>query len=329
MMVAQLPDGFTMRHPTMEDIPAVSRLMVAYDLAMYGAPNSSEETLRDFWQDPDLDLQTDAWLVLAPDGQIVGEASLWHEAKVHLHTFFYIHPDYEGRGVRDYLLQVVESRAAERSADAPPGARVSLFGTVSSKNVVAVQHFERVGYIAVRHGWRMAIEMDSPPEPATWPQGTTVRTLVLNQDEHQVFEAIEEAFHDHWNYVPETFERWERIAIKYENFDPTLSYLAFDGEELAGVLMSEYWLELGWIAPLAVRRPWRRKGLGNALLQHAFGEFYKRGRHKVALYVDAQSPTGATRLYERAGMRIVQEHIHFEKELRPGHEFSEQSIAAS
>src|SRR5689334_1994864 len=302
-MAAQLPDGFTMRHPTMDDVPAVTRPMIAYDLAMYGAPNSSEETLRDFWQDPDIDLQTDAWLVLAPDGQVVGEASLWGEAKVHLHTFFYIHPDYEGRGVREYLLQVVESRATERITDAPPEARVSLFSTVSAKNVAAVQHFERVGYTEVRHGWRMAIEMEGQPEPATWPQGINVRTLVLGQDERQVFEAIEEAFRDHWNYVPERFERWEHFTVKSENFDPTLSYLAFEGEELAGVLMSECWLDLGWVAPLAVRRPWRRKGLGIALLQHAFAEFYKRGRRKAALYVDAQNPTGATRLYERAGMR--------------------------
>lgn len=328
-MAVQLSHGFTMRHPTMDDVPAVTRLMIAYDLAMYGAPNSSEENLRDFWQDPDLDLQTDAWLVLAPDEQVVGEASLWHEAKVHLHTFFYIHPDYEGTGVREYLLQVVESRATERIADAPPEARVSLFSTVTAKNAEAVQHFLHAGYTEVRHGWRMAIEMDNPPEPASWPQGIHVRTLVLGQDEHRVFEAIEEAFRDHWNYVPETFERWEHFTVKSENFDPTLSYLAFDGEELAGVLMSEYWLELGWIAPLAVRRPWRRKGLGIALLQHAFAEFYKRGRHKVALYVDAQSLTGATRLYERAGMHVVQEHIHFEKELRPGYELSEQSVTVS
>ncbi len=328
-MVAQLPDGFTMRHPTMDDIPAVTRLMIVYDLAVFGAPNSSEETLRDFWQNPDINLQTDAWLVIAPDRQIVGEASLWDEAKVHLNTFFYIHPDYEGRGVREYLLQVVEARATERIMDAPPEARIALYSTVDSKNVAAVQHFERVGYTAVRHGWRMAIEMDAPPEPAAWPQGVTVRTLVLGQDEHRVFEAIEEAFHDHWNYVPETFERWEHFTVKSENFDPTLSYLAFDGDDLAGVLMSEYWLELGWIAPLAVRRPWRRKGLGIALLQHAFAEFYKRGRYKVALYVDAQSLTGATRLYERAGMHVIQEHIHFEKELRAGYELSEQSVTAS
>ena len=78
---------------------------------------------------------------------------------------------------------------------------------------------------------------------------------------------------------------------------------------------------------LSVLRPWRRKGLGLALLHHAFGEFYRRGYHKAALYVDAQNLTGATRLYERAGMHIVRQFDKYEKELRPGIELSVQSLA--
>jgi hypothetical protein len=33
------------------------------------------------------------------------------------------------------------------------------------------------------------------------------------------------------------------------------------------------------------------------------------------LGVDAQNPTGATRLYERAGLRVIKEDIVYEKEL--------------
>ncbi len=68
-------------------------------------------------------------------------------------------------------------------------------------------------------------------------------------------------------------------------------------------------------APSACRKPWRKRGLGLALLHHAFGEFYRRGQPKVALGVDAQNPTGATRLYERAGMHVAYEAVAFQKEL--------------
>jgi len=75
-----------------------------------------------------------------------------------------------------------------------------------------------------------------------------------------------------------------------------------------------------------VRRPWRRKGLGLALLLHSFGEFYRRGRRRVGLGVDAQSLTGATRLYEKAGMRVARVYNTYEKELRPGVDLSTQSV---
>ena len=75
---------------------------------------------------------------------------------------------------------------------------------------------------------------------------------------------------------------------------------------------------IGWVGTLGVRRPWRKKGLGLALLQASFGEFYKRGMKTIGLGVDASNPTGATRLYQRAGMYIASEFLTFEKELRPG-----------
>jgi mycothiol synthase len=68
---------------------------------------------------------------------------------------------------------------------------------------------------------------------------------------------------------------------------------------------------------LGVRRPWRRRGLGLALLRSAFGGFYRRGTRKVALAADSQSLTGATRPYERAGMHLERLYSVYRKELRP------------
>ena len=81
--------------------------------------------------------------------------------------------------------------------------------------------------------------------------------------------------------------------------------------ELAGRIAG-----LGWINLLAVRPGWRRRGLGEALLRESFREFFRRGEHTVALGVDSQNPTGATRLYERVGMRVLWEAVVYRKELR-------------
>ena len=67
---------------------------------------------------------------------------------------------------------------------------------------------------------------------------------------------------------------------------------------------------------LGVRRAWRRQGLGEALLLHAFAEFRRRDITRGTLGVDASSATGATRLYERAGMSVYRDTIFLERQVR-------------
>ncbi len=83
---------------------------------------------------------------------------------------------------------------------------------------------------------------------------------------------------------------------------------------------------MGYVHTLGVRRPWRRRGIALALLHHSFGEFFNRGKSKVSLHVDAKSLTGATRLYEKAGMHVDRLSHNYEKELRPGKDLSTQSV---
>jgi ribosomal protein S18 acetylase RimI-like enzyme len=104
-----------------------------------------------------------------------------------------------------------------------------------------------------------------------------------------------------------------------------------DGNEIAGICLCRPVdaedSESGWVNELGVRRAWRKQGLGFVLLKHAFAAFYARGQKRAALGVDASSLTNATRLYERAGMRVVRQFDQFEKELRPGLEISTQKLA--
>ena len=53
------------------------------------------------------------------------------------------------------------------------------------------------------------------------------------------------------------------------------------------------------------------------MLLQAFGAFYRQGRPGVGLGVDSENLTGATRIYERAGMKVTRDFAIFEKELRP------------
>jgi ribosomal protein S18 acetylase RimI-like enzyme len=95
--------------------------------------------------------------------------------------------------------------------------------------------------------------------------------------------------------------------------------VAIAGNEIAGVSICEHKRDpdLGWVDALGVRAGYRRRGIAEALLRTAFAEFWRRGERRVGLGVDAESPTGATRLYERAGMRTLWHAVVWEKELRP------------
>jgi GNAT superfamily N-acetyltransferase len=177
---------------------------------------------------------------------------------------------------------------------------------------------ENEGYHPARFLWRMRIELKEPPPAPDWPAGFVLRGFTRGQDDRQVFDAFEDAFRDHWGYTPWDYDWWKRRIYGQEDFDPGLWLLASAGDHLAGGVLCSYKQDSGWVNQLAVRRPWRRQGLGLALLYQAFGEFYRRGTRLIGLGVDAQSPTGATRLYQRAGMSVAHEFISYEKEIRPG-----------
>ena len=112
-----------------------------------------------------------------------------------------------------------------------------------------------------------------------------------------------------------------------ESFDPSLWFLALEGDEIAGITLCKTLAGEGWVDVVGVRRPWRNRGLGLALLRHAFTEYHRRGTHKVGLSVDAESITGAPRLYGRAGMRVRESYIIHLKELRPGVDLGVRSDA--
>ena len=123
------------------------------------------------------------------------------------------------------------------------------------------------------------------------------------------------------------YEQWSERFTRAD-FDPSLWFLAMDGEQIAGVVLCAHHPDAGWVNTVGVRRPWRKRGLAMALLLHAFGEMYRRGERKISLGVDAQSLTGATRLYERAGMHPALEAAVYQKELRPGEDLSVQELAS-
>jgi ribosomal protein S18 acetylase RimI-like enzyme len=210
------------------------------------------------------------------------------------------------------LLDFLEGRARELASE---GAKLKVWSPEQNANWRAL--LEARGYEIDHYSFRMWIDLDRDlPEP-DWPEAISVRTYCRDEDEQAVYETHQETFSDQHDYERDPFDEWQQWSYR-EPFDPELWFLALDGDELAGVLFGRGErggdTSLGWVSVLGVRRPWRGRGLGRALLQHAFGELRRRGKVRAGLGVDAGNAS-AVRLYQRAGMTKEQAFVWYRRDL--------------
>jgi mycothiol synthase len=290
------------RRPTAADAPEVTELISAMDIHFVGEPELTEEDLRDEWTD--LELDRDAWL-LDLDGELAGYAALHTGA----HTFAdgYVHPRHFGRGVGTRIVELTEAEALSRE-------RETIRNAVLAPDEQARALLETRGYRALRHFYRMAIELEGPPPPANWPAGLGAEPVDHENDAEAFHATLDEAFAEEFGHEPERGIDW-RARRERRGFDPTIWFVVKEEDEVAATLLCEERFGSGWIASIGVRKQWRRRGLGFALLLHGFDQLYARGQRRIALGVDAENPTGATRLYERAGMHEAFEAVIYEKPL--------------
>lgn len=296
------------RPPTEGDAGAVVALGNAFDTALLGEDESTEADVRDRWRDLG-DLGRDAWLV-ARGTALAGYATLRNGGGGRLEAEGYVHPDHFGRGVGRRLIELTEARAGELAAAADPP--VVLRNTVLHADASARALLEGRGYVPINHHLRMRMNLDSRPPAPEWPVGVVTAPFRPGVDNAEVYACVEEAFAYEWRDQAE----WSARRFADPRFDPSLWIVAREGGEVCGVALSTHGqFDMGFVNTLAVRDRWRRRGLGFALLRSALGLFWDRGERRVGLGVDSDSPTGARRLYERAGMHVAWQADVYERPL--------------
>lgn len=240
--------------------------------------------------------------VLEVDGRVVGYGDIWVEDDVQLDT--------AAPGHWDAFLDWAEARARE--------AKVLRTRAYFPEGHELEQVVEARGYRYWRSSFTMRIDFDEPPAASPLPEGFELRTF-RDADAEPLRHALNDSFAGMPFWRPVSPSNFREFYLRERGFDPSLWLLAWDGTELAAYVLA--WpchgadVTTGWIGNLGVRPSWRRRGLGDALLRNAFCVLYDRGLRSVGLGVDAENPTGALGLYERAGMRRVMRQDNWVKDL--------------
>jgi mycothiol synthase len=306
-----------LRPPTFADVPAIVKLLESAAEST-GLPVSGADEVERWFTSPTFDVAGNFRLAIAATGELLAYADLVDMGGEHTGFMLDLRvpPGSEGSGAAETMLQWAEERARELAEE-----DAGIYQAILPPNVFGRDLLEQHGFEPVRHSFEMLIDFEAEPAAPEWPEGIAVRTFEVGRDERAVWSAQQEAFRDSWEWHEQPFEEWKHFTLREDEFDPTLNFLAIEGEEVAGISLCRPKAPrregYGWVEILGVRRQWRRRGLGIALLQQAFGEFYRRGLRGVGLGVDAESPTGATRLYERAGMRVVDRAVVYRKPVAP------------
>jgi len=300
--------SLTFRSPDIAEAEQTLALMLRCDLSEYGLPDSDLADLLYDWEH--IDLSRDAWLALDPGGQVVGYGAMlpWGS---NIRYSFYTDPTWEDQTLGQTLLARCEERGQELAKTLKPAGKrvVKIYiPHVNQPNRLIV---EQAGFQVVNYVFNMQVDLAEASATPVWPQGITVRPVQPGQDDRAIHQFIQTTF-ERPGRTPQSFEVWQNSLMRPDVFDPTLWFVAVAEGELVGACLGMAYAEEGWVRQLGVAAAWRRRGLGRALLLHAFVAFKQRGFGRVGLAVEADNPK-AIKFYQAVDMTCIRQYDEYEK----------------
>jgi ribosomal protein S18 acetylase RimI-like enzyme len=265
------------------------------------------------------------------DGTAVGYGRVWWDlnesGEWNGGQLAFLHPDWRRKGIGTTILRHNEARLRQIAgrlqaegtirADTPRFIDVETADAEQGKAAL----LEQEGYRPVRYEFHMLRPLTQPVEVTPLPEGLEVRPVLVGQV-RAVWDASQEAFRDHWNWIPQPDVEFRRM-VEGPEFEPGLWMVAWDGDQVAGSVLNfidsvenaEYQRRRGYTEGISVRRPWRRRGLARALLTRSLKMFQEMGMQEAALGVDSQNLNGANLLYESVGFRLDWRQTIYRKSL--------------
>jgi ribosomal protein S18 acetylase RimI-like enzyme len=236
----------------------------------------------------------------------------------------HIHVDHRGKGLGSYILDWLENRAREEYEKSDQDVSLVIRTSCADHLQDRINLFEENRFEASRYSYKMQRDLSLPIPDQPLPSSLQLERWTKELDQPMMV-AFNEAFHGQWG-LPEMDEQlWEQFFTGVPQFRGDLTYLAMEGETIAGFCLNwvdqakneQSGVQEGFIEAIGVIPEWRGHGVASALLVYTMKEFHAEGMERAALDVDTQNPTGALRLYEKLGFEAVKRTITFTKEVLP------------
>jgi mycothiol synthase len=236
-------------------------------------------------------------------------------------------PEWRRKGIGSTLLGFNEQRLGiiarqlKQDSELPGEAACMLDNFVNSSEKDRINLLERRDYHPVRHAFKMTRpDLENIPD-LPLPSGIEVRPV---QPEHLrvIWEASNEAFRDHWGYIPDPWEAFQQM-IDDPDYDPSLWRVAWQEDQVAGMVLSfinkdeneMFGRKRGYTENICVRRPWRHQGLAKTLIAQSLAALKERGMTEAGLGVDSENISGALQLYEFMGYQVVKRSVVYRKDM--------------
>jgi mycothiol synthase len=291
---------------------------------------TSDEDFAAFYSHlPNCDPARDVFVVTVDDAVIGYARTAWGDevagdgARIH-EVICFLDPGWTRRGIGRAMLATLEARVREIALE-DPGVPVRVLQTETGDRAAGQEALLReAGYEPVRYAFTMRRPTLEDQPDAPLPEGLEIRDV---KPEHlrAIWEAEVEAFRDEWGATEPTEETYLQFLDGATPGAIALWRIGWDGDQVAGVVRGGIGeegnrrdgVEIGWLATVSVRRPWRRRGLARALMAASFPLLRARGMTESRLGVDSENPSGALRVYESVGFEPIGRQTVYRKRLGP------------
>lgn len=218
------------------------------------------------------------------------------------------------QGLGTQVMLTLEELAERKHRAEFPQLPAEFRLSVPASRIGTAALASQFGYESWRYFFTLERDLQQPIEQSGEVDGLLIRPYTADDAEPARL-ARNAAFADHWGSLQTSPERWQANLIGSSAFRPEHSFVAECAGEpergLAGFVFAEEFeadrqargYRVGYIALVGTVREARGRGLASALLSHQLRSLADGGFRMAELNVDADSPTGAGRIYARAGFR--------------------------